>query len=147
MAVGDITLVRNPGKGVFAMKLQDKNDGICAAELSAIPMEGQKLKPQEAEISKSIPKYGGTRAGKGSVIIQKGTLGGWQWPVQRFDLLHSQDDDSDSSTEASSEDSSTSETPRQTAQREATLFKKIILLKRQNSPLKRNRCPTCPFHL
>ena len=92
------------------MKLQDKNDGICAAELSAIPMEGPEVETSRGRDLKIYPKkYGGTRAGKGSVIIQRGTLGGWQWPVQRFDLLHSQDDDSDSSTEASSEDSSTSE--------------------------------------
>ncbi|MGC6507800.1 MAG: DNA gyrase/topoisomerase IV subunit A [Myxococcota bacterium] len=110
VAVGDITLVRNPGKGVFAMKLQDKNDGICAAELSALPMEGPEVETSRGRELKIYPKkYKGTRAGKGSVIIQRGTLGGWQWPVQRFDLLHAEDQNSDSVTEASSEDSSTSE--------------------------------------
>ena len=107
VAVNDITLVRNPGKGVYAIKLQENEDGICAAELSAAPMEGLTIETSRGrELTIYPKKYGGTRAGKGSVIIQRGSLGGWSWPLQRFDLLHAQDENSEGSTEGSTEVSS-----------------------------------------
>ena len=108
--VNKITLVRNPGKGVYGIKLQNKNDSICAAELSSKPMVGPEVETSRGRSLTIYPKkYKGTRAGKGSVIIQRGHLGGWTRPIQRLDLLHSAlEDSSTEQSETNSEDSSSS---------------------------------------
>jgi DNA gyrase subunit A len=116
--VSDITLVRNPGKGIYAVRIQGEGDAIVAAELSSKGSVGPiVMTPRGREISIHPRKYKGTRAGKGTVIIKRGALTGWEWTTQRYDLHNkqtSEDLDSDSSTEDGKKESS------ETAQTEGT---------------------------
>ena len=83
--VAQITLVRGPGKGVYAMKLE-KGDHICGFEISSSPTTGITTQtPRGRELCISPKRYGGNRAAKGQVLLKRGQLPAWELPLMRLD--------------------------------------------------------------
>ena len=133
--VEDITLVRGPGKGVYAIKLE-KDDVVQAFELTSSQKTGiitQTGRGKEMVINPR--KYGSSRAAKGKQILKKGTLSDWKRPLLRLDKMFKKtgEADSESSSEESSEQGSRSRSVNkiveneQPEQRQAKKKAKIIV--------------------
>jgi hypothetical protein len=98
-------LVRGPGKGVYAIKLE-KDDRVQAFELTSSQKEGIITETSRGKEMVINPrKYGSSRAAKGKQLLKRGTLSDWKRPLLRLDKMfkHTGESDSESSSEESSE--------------------------------------------
>jgi DNA gyrase/topoisomerase IV subunit A len=76
--VGDSKLVRAAGKGVLAIKLRP-GDAVFAFELTEQRLLGAAVKTaQGREVIVRPSKFGGRRAGKGSVVLRRGGFVSWE---------------------------------------------------------------------
>lgn len=108
-AVSEITLVRGAGKGVIAIKM-DKGDTVKGFILVHSDKEGLSVETSRGrDIIIHPKKYGGSRAAKGSKLLQRGTVSEWTRPMLRLDKMfkHTKANGDSSSEEASSTSSTT----------------------------------------
>ena len=107
--VSEITLVRGAGKGVIAIKM-DKGDvvegfTVVDNEKSGIAVETSRGR----EITIHPKKYGGSRAAKGSKLLQRGTVSEWTIPLLRLDKMFKHTKNKDQGDGSSEEGSSVTE--------------------------------------
>ena len=106
--ISDITLVRGPGKGVTAIKLEN-TDYIAGFELAFQEDQGITLETSRGRsVVINAKQYKSSRAAKGSKLLQRGTLSDWIRPLLRLDQMfkhtkplteqHSEDADSSEET-------------------------------------------------
>ena len=112
-SVDQITLVRGAGKGVIAIKM-DSDDRIVAYELATTRKEGVKVTTSRGrEVVVNPNRYAGKRAARGSSLLKRGTLSGWERPLLRYDKQYKNKDASeDTSEEFSDESSETTKPPK-----------------------------------
>jgi DNA gyrase/topoisomerase IV subunit A len=80
--------IRGAGKGVIAMKLRD-GDSVLAFELTRHKFEGAQVRTAQGREETVRPsKFGGSRAGRGAVVLKRGRFVEWTEPILRYDLLH-----------------------------------------------------------
>lgn len=99
--VEEITLVRGPGKGVYAIKLE-KDDAVTSFELTDNKSGGIATKTSRGrEVIIAPKKYGASRASKGIKLLKRGTVSEWKSPLLRLDKIfkHTQGQDLENSTE------------------------------------------------
>ena len=102
--VSEITLVRGPGKGVIAIRLESQ-DYVEGFTLVGHENEGLTVSTSRGrDVIIKPKKYGASRASKGSKLLQRGSLSSWTRPLTRLDLMfrHTKDHDDHSSEEATS---------------------------------------------
>ena len=106
--ISEITLVRGAGKGVIAIKLEsgDRVEGfkLTAEDKGGIIVETERGR----EVTIHPKKYGASRASKGTKLLKRGHLLGWEPSLLRLDKMFAHTKDGN---DANSEDfSSVSET-------------------------------------
>lgn len=115
--VSEITLVRGAGKGVIAIKM-DKGDIVAGFKLVNDTKSGLQVETARGrELIIHPKKYGGSRAAKGSKILQRGTLSDWTRPMLRLDKMFKHTKEQ---TESSSEEGSSTSAAEPIIQRKST---------------------------
>ncbi len=106
--VSEITLVRGAGKGVIAIKM-DKGDTVKGFRLVHSEKDGISVETSRGrDITIHPKKYGGSRAAKGSKLLQRGTVSDWTRPMLRLDKMFKHTKKSGQGDTSSEEGSSTS---------------------------------------
>ena len=98
--VDEITLVRGPGKGVYAIKLE-KNDIVSSFELASDENTGiitQTSRGRDVVITPK--KYGASRASKGTKLLKRGAVTDWKSPLLRLDKMFGQAQENDGENSA-----------------------------------------------
>ena len=78
----DVPILRAAGKGVTGIKLRDE-DEVIAFELAIGSLAGPTVKTSFGrELVVRERKFGiGKRGGRGKVVLQRGTMDGWERPM------------------------------------------------------------------
>jgi DNA gyrase subunit A len=85
-AVNEVTVLKGAGKGVTGIKLKS-GDSVLAFELVSEPRDGVKVQTTRGrDVLVSPKKYGGSRAGRGQSVIQRGGFQDWAPAMERLDL-------------------------------------------------------------
>jgi DNA gyrase subunit A len=86
--VSEINVVKGAGKGVTAIKTRPE-DPVIAFELVSGLHEGARVYTASNREEVVRPsKHGGTRAGRGTVVMKRGKFERWEQRMIRFDELH-----------------------------------------------------------
>ena len=87
--VSEVSVLKGPGKGVTGIKLK-ADDTVLAFELVTDEREGVQVQTTRGrELVVSPRKYGGSRAGRGQAVIQRGGFQEWNPSLERLDLQFS----------------------------------------------------------
>jgi len=85
--VEEISVLKGPGKGVTGIKLK-AGDEVHAFDLVLEDRDGVVVKTTRGrEVTVSPKKYGGSRAGRGQAVIQRGGFQDWAPALERLDQL------------------------------------------------------------
>jgi DNA gyrase subunit A len=87
--VSEVSVLKGAGKGVTGIKLK-ADDTVLAFELVTDEREGVQVQTTRGrELVVSPRKYGGSRAGRGQSVIQRGGFQEWNPSLERLDLQFS----------------------------------------------------------
>jgi len=91
--VAEAKVLKGPGKGVTGIKLKS-GDRVLGFGLTDALDEGEKVSTTRGrEVVVSPKKYGGSRAGRGKAVIQRGGFKDWVRSTERLDLRYAVEED------------------------------------------------------
>lgn len=84
--VSEVSVLKGPGKGVTGIKLK-AGDSVVAYDLVTGERSGVTVQTTRGrDVVVSPKKYGGSRAGRGQAVIQRGGFQDWAPTIERLDL-------------------------------------------------------------